>query len=82
MPKYPSDPPGNLPKVKFIRSILILIYFAKEIILRRAADICESYLQRYAPPVNTYQIHPSTITVQQEHPVVDKIESDSGKEKY
>ena len=82
VPKYPSDPPGNLPKVKFIRSILILIYFAKEIILRRAADICESYLQRYAPPVNTYQIHPSTITVQQEHPVVDKIESDSGKEKY
>ncbi|CBY10536.1 unnamed protein product [Oikopleura dioica] len=62
VPKYPSDPPGNLPK---------------EIILRRAADICESYLQRYAPPVNTYQIHPSTITVQQEHPVVDKIESDS-----
>ena len=51
-------------------------------ILRRATDVCESYLQRYSTPQvqHTYQLHPSTaITINNQEPLVEKIESDSGK---
>ena len=52
--------------------------FIQDVILRRATEICESYVQRYSSPQlqPAYQIHPS-ITISE--PIVEKIENDSGK---